>query len=149
MTLGPCRSGLEAYFIHTVLHINHHSTTLSLLCVINSQVLTAPSLPDFSAMVQSQSEQPLPSLVNLKIISSENISHPLFPLVANPFLPYPLANIILSKSNFPRHLAVRPLISFCRTFLAEKLSHYSCVCSDLLPGHYQLELELILQLPSS
>lgn len=115
-----CHLGVVSYLTHTAAQIKksyHHSTTfspcLSLLCGIKSQVLTPPSLPD---SISVRTAQPLPSLVNVKLISSRNTSRPLLPLVSHPFQPYLPANMLPSTADLPCYLAPLMFYFFVEPF---------------------------------
>lgn len=103
-------------FTHTVIQINHYSTTYSpwayfVLLRVRSSLFLVSLTPD-DRTISGRAAQPLPFLVSLKLTSSRNNSrHPL-PLVSNPFLPDPLANILMFKYPLPHHLGALPLNFF-------------------------------------
>jgi len=129
---------------HTVVQRKPQCTTYSqyvnLLYVIESQVLTPPNRPDFTAMEQFQSRQHnhfLPCKHKPHLVLHFTSS---FPFIYQTTVCQTLF-LILSCLHLVSltMAAVLPLISFCRTFLAENRSHITVVFAKI---YYQDTISL-------
>lgn len=98
-------------FTHTVIQINHYFTIYSpwayfVLLRVRSSLFQVSLTPD-DRTISGRAAQPLPFLVSLK--PPQEITHV---TRSNPFLPDPLANILMFKYPLPHHLSALPLNFF-------------------------------------